>query len=266
MPGRPGCDYTRRMNPQDPIAATADDAERTYEKYMLRDAGSVRSRLQQLIDQHASLTATGDRDATAVTTLLALGQDRMWIDIPRAEHVQRQWLASVRLTFEGRLDRVTLRFGSGPARLSEHSGGPALELPLPMTLLHLQRREYIRREPPPGALPCIVPFRGGDGKPQPMHARIRDIGGGGLAVLVPDDGVKLVRGDLLPGCTITLPEFGDIEVTLRVQHISEPEIQGRRVTQAGCEFVDLRPDAQRKLFRYIMQLDREELARRRERD
>ena len=252
------------MNPSAPNSGS-DDAESAYEKYMLRDAASVRGRLQQLADQHATLTASGEGEATAVTTLLEVGRDRMWVDTPRNDAVLRRMLASVRLSFEGRLDRVTLRFGCGPAVLSEHDGRPALELPLPLQLLHLQRREYIRREPPSGALPCMVPFPDAEGRPRPMKATIRDIGGGGLAVLVPEQGIRLAKGDILTGCTITLPEFGDIEVSLRVQHISEPEIQGRRVTQAGCEFVDLRPDAQRKLFRYIMQLDREEVARRRER-
>lgn len=38
--------------------------------------------------------------------------------------------------------------------------------------------------------------------------------------------------------------------------------RGKDVLQAGCEFVDLPAATQAKLFRYLMQLDREQLARR----
>jgi c-di-GMP-binding flagellar brake protein YcgR len=76
--------------------------------------------------------------------------------------------------------------------------------------------------------------------------------------------MRFAVGDVLAGCHVDLPQFGEIEFDLRVRHVVEREQRGRVVTQAGCEFVELQPAAQRKLFRYLMQLDREVLARRRQ--
>lgn len=241
------------------------EAESAYEKFLLHDPAAVRARLQQLIDARATLNARDDGGVHGmVTALLALDGAALLVDAPRSLDVQTALLACGRVHFEGALDRVTLRFASGPARTTLHAGRPALAVPVPTQLLHLQRRESMRREPPAGALRCIVPVIEGDAV-RHVDATIRDIGGGGLAVLVPEDGVVLAVGDLLRGCHLELPEGPPLEVALRVQHVQQPVLRGRAVLQAGCQFVDLPPDAQERLFRYVMQLDREQAMRRRER-
>lgn len=241
------------------------DAESAYEKFMLHDPAAVRARLQQLIDARATVTALDDTGAASMLTApLAIDGDTLLVDPPPGLAVQTALLASRRLYFEGTLDRVTLRFSCGPARTTLHRGRPALAVPLPTQLLHLQRRETMRREPPAGALRCTVPVEDGD-PPRMVDATIRDIGGGGLAVLVPEEGVTLAVGDVLPGCMLELPDGPPLAVTLRVQHVQRPTVRGRVVLQAGCQFIDLRMDVQARLFRYVMQLDREQASRRRER-
>lgn len=242
--------------------------ESAYEKYMLRDAPSVRARLQQVIDARATLSALDDSgNASMLTVPLLLDGDALWIDVPPSDTVQRAMLASGKLFFEGALERVTLRFSCGPAQLGNLQGRPALRMPMPSRLLHLQRREFMRREPPAGALRCVVLVHDGVSHMREVAATIRDIGGGGLAVLVPDDAVEFKVGDLFPGCRITLPDAAaPVDVTLRVQHVHRATVRGRTALQAGCQFVDLRPDAQTRLFRYVMQLDREQAIRRRERE
>ena len=242
-----------------------DDDGGYYDKCLLHDAASIRAQLQQLIDKRCMLTATGEAGAASMLTApLAIEGATLWIDVPPAEAVLDRLLRCARLSFDGVLDKVTLRFSSGPPTLGAYDGRPALRLPVPERLLHLQRRELMRREPPPGALNCLVPGRGPATGSPPTPTTIRDIGGGGLAVLAPDDALALAPGDLLPGCVIELPELGAVEVTLRVRHIRQVHQRGKDIRQAGCEFVDLSATAQSKLFRYLMQLDREQLARRRE--
>lgn len=248
----------------EPEPMTLDDAD--YDKCMLYDAASIRAQLQQLIDKRCTLTASSDVEgASMLTAPLAIEGTSLWIDVPRSDDVLNLVLKCTRLSFVGALDRVTLRFSSGPPTLGLHDARPALCLPLPDRLLHLQRREIMRREPPPGALNCVVPGRRAKDSP-PVTTTIRDIGGGGLAVLVADDALVLATGDLLPGCIIDLPGLGPVEVTLRVCHVRHVLQRGKDVLQAGCQFVDLPAATQAKLFRYLMQLDREQLARRRERE
>ena len=160
---------------------------------------------------------------------------------------------------------MALRFACGPAVLGQHEGRPALLLPMPDRILHLQRREFVRREPSPGSLVCRL--RAPEGaKPPWIDAAVRDISGGGVALLLTPQQPRPSVGNLLAGCRMDLPQFGEVEVDLRVRHVIDREVRGRPIAQAGCEFVDLAPAAQRKLFRYLMQLDRDVLARRRQYD
>ena len=242
-----------------------DDAVGYYDKCMLHNADSIRAHLQLLIDKRCMLTASGDAGtASMVTAPLAIEGNTLWVDGPRSEAVLQSLLQCARLSFEGALDKVTLRFSSGPPTLGTHDGRPALRLPLPERLLHLQRRELMRREPRPGVLNCLVPARDPASGLPPTVATIRDIGGGGLAVLMADAALALAPGDLLPGCVIELPGLGAVEVTLHIRHVRPLRQRGKDVRHAGCEFVGLPAAIQTKLFRYLMQLDREQLARRRE--
>lgn len=249
------------------VPPSTSDAESAYAKYMLHDALAIRGLMRRLIDQRSTLIAADPgRTLSVVTAPLQVDAEHLWVDVPPDEHTLQRLLACERLSFEGRLERVTLRFGCGPAVVDQESGRPALRLPLPARLLHLQRREYVRLEPLSDHLRCQVPVRTERGGTKMVPATIRDIGGGGLAVLVPDEAMPLDVGTLLPGCVLDLPDMGTIEATLRVQHLSEPLVKGRKMTRAGCEFVDLPADAQTRLFRYIMQLDRAQVQRRRERE
>lgn len=241
-----------------------DEDAGVYDKCLLHDPASIRAHLQQLIDRRCMLVASGEAGATSMLTApLAIQGDILWIDVPPSTAVLQGLLRCTRLSFEGALDRITLRFSSGAPLLGSHDGRPALSICLPESLLHLQRRELMRREPPPGALECLVPGREPAGGP-PTIASIRDIGGGGLAVLVTDAALAVEPGDVLPGCVIALPGLGAVQVTLHVRHVRLVRQRGLEVRHAGCEFVDLPAASQAKLFRYLMQLDRKHLTRLRE--
>lgn len=241
-----------------------DNAVGLHDKCLLHDAASIRTQLQRLIDKRSIVTASGDAGAVSMLTALReIDADTFWVDVPPGKAVLQRLLQCARLSFEGAIDKITLRFASGPPILGTHDDRPALRLPLPERLLHLQRRELMRREPPTGTLHCLVPARDPTYGLSSTSTTIRDIGGGGLALLAIDVGLALVPGDLLPGCVIEIPELGTVEVTLRVCHVREVRQRGKEVRHAGCEFVDLAAASQSKLFRYLMQLDREQLARQR---
>ena len=249
------------MPAREPPAACFDETDAVLDKCVLRDAGSIRALLQRLVDRRCVLTATLAGDAAgAVTAVLAVDGTTLWIDVPRDPAKQRRMLRAPRLAFRGVLDKAALRFSCGPAVAGIHDGAPALGLPLPDQVLHLQRRELMRREPMPGSLTCLVYARPPDELQTPVPGTIRDIGGGGLAILTAGDELDLAIGTRLPHCVITLPgTLGAVDVALRVRHLRQVVHHGHDVRQAGCEFVDLSPAAQAKLFRYLMQLDRDAL-------
>ena len=247
----------------DPLPAILD-GESLYEKYMLHHPADIRGCLKQLVDKRCVLLVHAAGTENAVSVALATGPTSLWIDVPRDEALTAQLLAADRLRFESSLDRITVRFATGAARQVLHEGLPALEVPMPVKLMHLQRREYVRREPP-GAVSCLLPVPAHGGERRTIRAAIADIGGGGLAVLTSDDvALELESGDVFSGVLLELLEQESMSVTLRVQHAQRVDQRGRRVWRAGCSFVDLGVQEQARLLRYVMQLDRLHAARLRE--
>lgn len=236
------------------------DLDGYYDKFFIEDAGEIRHHLQRLAAANCALTARADGSQDSMSTmLLQVDATSLWVDVPTNRALLDAWLSAHHLRFEGSLDRAALRFSCNPGWLDSHEGRPALRLPIPVRMLYLQRREFMRREPPPGGLVCFLRLA----EDTEVEATIRDIGGGGLAIVATRSAVKFAVGDVLAGCRIELPDIGEVEVSLQVRHVLARGSLGYDATQAGCEFVDLAPAAQRKLFRYLLQLDRDQLARRR---
>lgn len=243
-----------------------DEPESLYEKYMLHHPAEIRARLRQLIDKRCTLLVRAWGSEDVVTAPLTLGEGSLWIDVPRDAAMTARLQSAERLRFESSIERVGVRFSTGPARPGTFEGLPALEVALPEKLIHLQRRDYVRREPL-ASLSCTLKVADASGRSRNVAAKIADIGGGGLAVLSSDDAVLHPEiGDELPDVVLDLPDDGPLVVRLRVQHVARFDQQGRKVWRAGCQFVDLNAQDQARLVRYVMHLDRVHAVRRREQD
>jgi c-di-GMP-binding flagellar brake protein YcgR len=246
------------------IEARSAEGEGMYDKYMLHHPADIRGCLKQLIEKHCVVLVHAAGTENAVSVALGVGPSSLWIDVPRDAALTAQLLAADRLRFESSVDRITVRFATGAAREGTYDGLPALEVPLPVKVMHLQRREYVRREPL-GTISCLLPAHADGGARRTIRATIADIGGGGLAVLTSDDALlDMKTGDVFEGVMLELPEQEPMAVSLRVQHAQKVDQHGRRVWRAGCSFVDLTVADQARLLRYVMQLDRLHMAKLRE--
>jgi c-di-GMP-binding flagellar brake protein YcgR len=244
--------------------ARASEGEGMYDKYMLHHPADIRGCLKQLVDKHCVVLVHAAGTENAVSAALAVGPTSLWLDVPRDAALTAELLAADRLRVESSVDRITVRFATGAAREGTYEGLPALEVPLPVKVMHLQRREYVRREPL-GTISCLLPLHGDGGARRTIRATIADIGGGGLAVLTSDDAsLDMESGDVYPDVVLELPEQEPMTVALRVQHAQKVDQHGRRVWRAGCSFVDLTVGDQARLLRYVMQLDRLHMAKLRE--
>lgn len=232
------------------------DGEPLFEKYMLHHPADIRGCLKQLVDKRCTVLMHAAGTDNAVTAALGIDDQGLWLDVPRDEALTEVLLGTERLRFESSIDRITVRFTTGAAQRGLHDGLPALRVPVPVNVMHLQRREYVRREPP-GQLSCLLPVSDAAGAIRSTRATIADIGGGGLAVLTSDDvALQLESGDTIPDVLLDLGEQGPMTVTLRVQHAARFDQRGHRVWRAGCSFVGLSLADQARLLRYVMQLDR----------
>lgn len=183
-----------------PSELDAADLDGYYDKFYVHDLGEIRHHLQRLAGERCALTVRAEGSADSMATmLLRVDEGSLWIDVPSTRKLLDAWLGAHQLRIEGSIDRAALRFSAGPAWLDSFEDKPALRLALPARMLYLQRREFMRREPPAGSLVCHLRLPESD---REIQASIRDIGGGGLAIVATRSEVTFKTGDVLKGCRI----------------------------------------------------------------
>ncbi|NTV11813.1 MAG: flagellar brake protein, partial [Zoogloea sp.] len=240
----------------------ADD----YSQYLLRDRREILAILRALIQKRALITAyvEGSNDSF-LTALLEISQNerQILLDTSSQEETNRRAEAAPRLVCTTQLDKVKIQFAILGVERVPHGKHTAFMAGLPDSLLRLQRREYFRMLAPiVDSLTCHIPVKGKDGKVQTFEARVVDISGGGIAVMVPPDGLELAPEMEFVDCRLMLPEIGPITAKLRVRNIFR--IGGSNNVphlRAGCEFMNLQGNASSAIMRYIMKVERARNAR-----
>lgn len=249
--------------------ASIDDI-RLDSRFGVGDPDSIAVLLRRMIDQRSMLEAPLDDGNVALLTVLLdfdERRDQLLFDASPHAHVERRILETPALTFATRVDKVNVRFSTGPFEKISFEGMPAYRAPTPERLSYIQRREYFRIDVPIGhPTYCqVVAPADADHPPRDFRSRVHDISGGGVSLLVPPGAESvLTPGNHFAGCKLLLPESPPALVSLRVRrNFRAPRRNGPAHTCAGCEFVDLLPNAQTAVQRYLMRLDRERIARER---
>ena len=226
--------------------------------------------LRRMIEQRSMLEAPLSGGSSGLLSVILDIDDRheqLVLDASPHAHVERRVLEAEELAFATRVDKVNVRFVTGPFEKIRFEGMPAYRAPIPSELKYIQRREYFRIEVP-GNHPAycqVVSPPDAENPPRDFRTRIHDISGGGVSLLVPIGAEDLLTpGAHFAACKLMLPEAPPALVTLRVRRSFRV---GRRGGPshvcAGCEFEDLLPNAQTVVQRYLMRLDRERIARER---
>jgi c-di-GMP-binding flagellar brake protein YcgR len=235
----------------------ADD----YSQYLLRAPLEIRQILHSLIDRRAMITAYLDGSGHSfLTTLLGLlpGETEVVLDASNDEQMNLRAAAASQIICITQLDSVKIQFPVAGVDRCPFQGHLALRAPIPDILLRLQRREYYRLATPAAhALTCIIPVTDPQGGVTAYPARVVDISGGGVAVMVPPKGVPFEPDMEFPDCRIVLPDTGPLLATLRVRNLFRlTNRQGITMLRAGCQFIDL-PEAMNTLIhRYILKVER----------
>ena len=130
---------------------------------------------------------------------------------------------------------------------------------MPDRLLRLQRREYFRlTAPSTPSLVCQLPMEKEDGATITFQARVLDISGGGIAFVVPPEGVEFKPEMEFHHCQIVLPEIGAVQTSLRIRSVFRvTNRDGISMLRAGCEFVDMSERVASIIHRYILKVERE---------
>jgi c-di-GMP-binding flagellar brake protein YcgR len=195
----------------------------------------------------------------ALTSLLAVMPDtaEVVLDAPRDAAANKRLVAAKKVLLVTSHDQVKVKFATNDIREVRYKGRPALRIPLPGSLMRIQRREHYRIATPlTKPLICTLPMPG-RGPGTQAETILLDISIGGVALMDNHDATGFQIGDVFENCRIGLPEFGTLVVSLEVRTSCDTPLKnGLSFRRCGCQFLNLAPSTESLVQRYIMLLER----------
>lgn len=238
-----------------------DDEE--HSQYSLRGPEEVGQVLRGLMEARALVAAHLVPGGHACpTALLAVDDDgSLVLDGNRDEAMNQRMAAAARLVCSTQLDLVPVRFRlSTPVRIM-YEGYVAFRVAWPEAVLRMQRRENYRL--PLSATATATVQLAGAADAAARSLRVLDLGGGGLALAVPDGAVSAFQsGTRLPPCLLRLDDAAPLPVSIQVAYTARDGVRGNVAWwRAGCRFVDLPAAIERQVMQYIFRVERRRNAR-----
>jgi flagellar brake protein len=248
--------------------ASPQDADQD-ERFLLSDPHEIRTLLKRMIDQRSLIDAAlPGHGPSLLTSVLAIhDDDELILDASPDPGIERRALAEDELGFASRIDRIGIRFRTGPLQRVTWDRLPAYTAPLPQSVRYMQRREYFRLDIPlahPVSCHVLVPS-GDDVVRHEFRARVNDISVGGLSMVIPPgEELAVTPGARFGICRLQLPDNPPVLIGLQVRRLFRAGARsGVSRSCAGCEFVDISPAAETAIQRFMMKLERERIARER---
>jgi|GEM_PF-4627185 len=142
-------------------------------------------------------------------------------------------------------DDSKIEFQAGACAKVDLDGMPVVGMPIPEFFWRFQRRRDQRQRP--HSLKIVLNMGVLE-----AEAQIVNLSVGGVGLLHGERDLKLVPGESLRNCEITLPGVGRIPVNLVVQHSREAvDANGRPIASFGCKFVGLAEQTRQLIAHYL---------------
>jgi c-di-GMP-binding flagellar brake protein YcgR len=201
---------------------------------------------------------------TVVTSILGVDEqdNTVMLDCAPTAVMNQRVLASDKLSFETVLESIRILFNSSDAESITHEGLPAFVIPIPESVVRLQRREFYR-VPTPLSVPvvCKVPMSI-DSQPILVTTTLHNISGGGVSLIDDKKLMDSTFGRIYENCKIDLPIGGPITVSLQVRNLLELTLtNGKSIHRLGCQFINPSNGALGAVQKYITKLEREQNAK-----
>lgn len=236
------------------LSSVADDSE-----YYVHSRTEILSILRRLKERNELAALYYDEGSHAILTQVLdvqAAKHKLILDCSANGALNRHVETSRKLVFISSLDNVKIQFVVAHAARMQFEEKCAFEIPLPPALLRLQRREYFRLTTPNlKPLTCAIPMPGKD----TITVSIINISAGGIAILGYKNDLNLSLNEIYRNCRISLPDVGEVTVDIQVKATFDITMKNNVVKKrAGCKFVDMPPNSQTTIQRYIMksELDR----------
>lgn len=213
--------------------------------------------LQVLAQEHSPITAEIKNGHPFSSRLVHFDQntDRFAIAYGPHKLINAMLLDSPRVEFTA-TDRQGLNFtfeASAPEETMVE-GNPAIQFPLPKSLLLHNRREHPRIPVPADvSLRCIADESGF----MPFESHISDISHDGMGCLIYDPDIVLEAGTVLKGCRIITYSGNSVIADLELRHVSTVTLpDGSRVNRGGFVFLQTPGEIAKLVSSFILDMDK----------
>lgn len=200
---------------------------------------------------------------TIVTSILHIDEtnDTVLLDCAPTAIMNQRVLDSEKLSFETVLQNIRILFNSTAADSCTHEGLPAFLIPLPTSVVRLQRREFYRVSTPvTNPVHCTFSVKTED-EVIPVTTTLHNISGGGISVVDEKKLIDASIGRIYQRCRLDLPG-GAVTVDLQIRNLLEVTLtNGKIVHRIGCEFVDPSNGTLGAVQKYITKLERDQNAK-----
>lgn len=164
--------------------------------------------------------------------------------------------------FDGLLDRINIQFSSSKIQRATFEDRPALQMPIPSSMIRLQRRENYRiNTPVSNPVRVSVPITLEETL-EIVKFSLVDISCGGVAILDDRKVLETNPSIIYNECQIDIPGIDIIDLTLEIRNSQDLTLlNGKTNRRIGCAFIDLSSRTLATVQRYIMKLERERNAK-----
>lgn len=235
--------------------------EKENPEFAIHNRKEIAAILGDLVKTRTAINLDIQGGVSLVTAVLEVSNEdnHVHLDISPDDRINDQIIHSDHVSFSTQTG-IKVRWHSTRLHRIFLPDGAALSMSFPAVIERIQRREHFRAGTPRGkdALVCKIPVDENN-----FEAILFDMSAGGIGVSIngalPDN---FSQGGQFSGCSIELPEAGNVPVNLRICRVlgtSKTRI-GELVTRFGMEFVNLSRGASNIIQRHMVRLESESLA------
>lgn len=223
------------------------------------DPARIVGLLRGLKDGHALLSVAMDGDPALYTSaVLEVNSDHGYLLLdelnPHRGHLRLMETRSLRV--RARLRGIELRFPCAIREIGGASGIAYYYAPLPEQVRYRQRRTHFRVAI--GAA-LVIPVHLARGPEETVDGALHDLSVGGVGAYVSESNLK--RGDTIQNCVVRIPDAPPLHSALEVCFVRFDET--RRKLRIGGQFLNLARPQRKTLERFVADLERKFLQRRR---
>lgn len=234
-------------------------------RFQVTSKKEILSILNGMMRRTQLLTLSVNGGQTILTTILAIDESSNEIIIDAAKTASENQLitSSSTVHIEAVQNNIRINFKVGRPTLSNINEQPAFRISVPESVTRLQRRESFRVPAPiTKPLSCIIPMLDPEGNVTKVRTYLNNISAGGVALT--DESMELdgAQGLVYKKCELQLSEKIVVDVDLEVRDCNTVTLSnGKTVNRFGMAFQNMTNQTAATIQRYIMQLERDQNAK-----